>query len=420
MSILRALNGGPNYGWFCLPAAIFGLSLLGPTRPPESQRQNPSERTVGQSAPLAYVRTLEILPIVLETAPERPLPPLPPRSDKKSKASRAFVERRRTELGELKRLAAQQLGEALTARLAGVRGLNVVKAGDPTPPDARLRVAIDRVGAHIGASREIWFRAAGRLEVAESRLSFGPYYAVGQAVSPKWLIKPGFVWPDNELMAEAARQAARQLTQSLRTGTEPYFVRAGRAAVLPAAIDSTARKVIEGQHGETTLTTRGIGRLADVLFQPGLTPMVDRAGADEVERAMLAAQLNPGDFWDVLGAPAGNVAVVVGRALKAEFLFISRAAEMSITRRPALIQQFGSTHEGTEVQAEMAVSGAFIRGRDAAVLWSDTVIGSSTARTQFTRHGPRLRREDQCLADAARVGYARLRSSFENFKRQFE
>jgi hypothetical protein len=377
-------------------------------------------RDTAAKAPLAYIRTINLLPVALKTSPDSPVPPRPPSNEKAALRRWELTANELAQTKKLKALAVDQFSDTLRDRLASVGGLTVLPEGDASPADARLHLTIDRVGAHTGASREIWLRAVARLELSVGERTFGPYYGIGQAVSPKWIIKPGYVWPDSELMAEAARQASRQIVQSLRTGREAVFVRATRVAVLPAIIDSTAEKVFEGKDGETTISARGIQRLADVLFQPGLTPVVDRADSDEVAAAMRKLGVSSADLWDVVGNPAKDAAAIVGRALKAEYVFVSRAREMTLTGRTSVIQQFGITREGEEIQAEMEVSGAFVRCGDASVLWLDKVTGSSSARTQFTRHGPRLRKEDQCLADAARVGYAWLRSSFENYKRQYE
>ena len=221
-------------------------------------------------------------------------------------------------------------------------------------------------------------------------------------------------------MAEATRQAARQLVHSLRTGKEGLFVRAARVAVVPAVIPATAQKVIEGNSGETTISARDVQRQADVLFQPGLTRVVDTFTQDEIQAAFRKLGIRPMDLWQESGAPSAALACSVGKALKADCVFLSRITEMSLERRPASILQMGVTHKGEEIIAEVAVTGALIQCADSRILWQESIVGTSGARTQFTKRGPRIRKEDQCLTDAARVAYSWLRSSFENHKRQFE
>jgi hypothetical protein len=219
-------------------------------------------------------------------------------------------------------------------------------------------------------------------------------------------------------MAEAARQAARQLVHSLRTGREALFVRAARVAIIPAATPSAAQKISGGS--VSTVNTADVQRQADVLFQPGLTPVVDRYSNDEVELAMRKLGIRAPDLWDAAGNPSASKACEVGTVLGADYIFVSRIPEMSLERGPASILQMGVTRPGEEIAAEVEVSGALIRCADSRILWQDRTMGVSAARTQFTKRGPRIRKEDQCLSDAARVGYSWLRSSFENYKRQFE
>ncbi len=328
----------------------------------------------------------------------------------------------RSDLLALRQSAREQLSSALTGRLGTISGLTVISDSDPgkgsPTPDAALRVSIDRVGAHTGASREVWMRAVARLETGGR--TFGPFYAIGQAVSPKWLIKPGYVWADPEIMAEAARQSARQLVHSLRTGVEALFVRKTRVAVFPALAPASAEKVFEGKEGETTIAAGLVGRLGDVLFQPSLTPLVEKVTQDEIERERKKRGIPSEGLWAAGNKPDLQRITQLGQALKVDYVFVSRIGEMTLEQKPAVIQQFGLTRDGNEVRAEVDVTGSFIRVSDSRILWSDRFTGSSVARTQFTRHGPRIRRDEQCLADAARVGYTWLRSSFENYKRQFE
>jgi hypothetical protein len=191
-------------------------------------------------------------------------------------------------------------------------------------------------------------------------------------------------------------------------------------AIVPAVVPASAAKGIDGKGSETTVSAGLTVRMADVLFQPGLTPMVEKIDESEIVGAMRKLTLSNDDMWSSSETVSASAAASLGAVLRADYLFVSRIDEMQLTQRPAVIHQFGQVRDGLEVQAECEVTGAFVRTSDARILWTDRVIGSSTARTQFTRHGPRIRRDEQCLADAARVGYAWLRSSFENYKRRFE
>ena len=376
----------------------------------------PAAAVKATPGPLSFVRSLAVMPVTLRKL-DPPLRFLTPASPE----VRARLDKERRDqaaMRELRKIAVDKLTGALSVRLADVRGLSALPAAEIISPDAVLHVTIDRVGSHTGPSREIWLRAVGRLESVRSGESAGPFYAVGQAVSPKWLIKPGYVWPDSDLMAEAARQASRQLVHSLRTGREALFVRAARVAILPAATPAVAQKVSAG--GASTVNAGDVQRQADVLFQPGLTPVVDRFSHDEVETAMRRLGIRAADLWDTAGNPSITKSCSVGRALGADYLFVSRIPEMSLERGPAYILQMGVTRPGEEIVAEGEVAGALIRCADSRILWQDKTMGVSAARTQFTKRGPRIRKEDQCLSDAARVGYSWLRSSFENYKRQFE
>ena len=60
--------------------------------------------------------------------------------------------------------------------------------------------------------------------------------------------------------------------------------------------------------------------------------------------------LGPEDLWDVVEKPAKDIAVAAGRALGAEYVFLSRVRDMTLTSRSTMIQQFGTTREGEEIQ----------------------------------------------------------------------
>ena len=99
-------------------------------------------------------------------------------------------------------------------------------------------------------------------------------------------------------------------------------------------------------------------------------------------------------------------------------MFASRIRDVSLSERPELANDAGQIRPALHRQADVEVEGFLFGAREHAVLWRDTVEGGTIAITEYVRHQPRLRSDDQCIADAARTAYAHLRSSFEEFKRK--
>jgi hypothetical protein len=300
--------------------------------------------------------------------------------------------------------------------------------------DACLLTVMDRFGLNAGLEREVWLRTVAWMwrRVPNSRgVLTGPYYAVGRAVAGRKLIGKGFGRTDDELVRDACAQASTRLVGTLETGRSPLFMDTCRVAVLPATIPAAVEKSMElmdvdptnpGKESAQTVTVplSSLQRQMDVLFQPETGPVATLAAMPLHMSAIGLDADGARDIWragetnnqDTLRTVAGRLAV--------DYIFASRVRDIEISDRPEVASDAGLLRPAVRRQVDVEVEGLLYGVRERKVLWRDTVTGGTIAITEYVRHQPRIRTDEQCLADAARTAYAHLRSSFEEYRRKFD
>jgi hypothetical protein len=423
--------------------------------------QNPPPSLV----PLAYVRRLAVAPAALAVLPEAPLPPKPPASDKKAAARWEQRRRGREAYARLRAESLTPLDEEIAARLGRLPGLLLV----PPPPDhllpalwnrpalplpesperlmfsqngpaiaplaapmeelaraaqadAALVVLMDRFGTHSGLEREVWMRLTAWLKPGGDRPLCGPFYVYGVGRSGRKLFGfgKGYQKSDAQIARDAAAQAARQIAHALETGQEALFTRDAQVAIVPALVPAYTLKRLEESPEKIAVPLPALQRQSDVLLQPELGPVAEIVASDDVEDALRALNLRPADFWSASGAPdTERMAALAGR-LRAGYVFISRMTGVELNERAVTVPDDGTPHAGVERQAEAEAEAVLFRPSDGRILWRDRLAGSTAARTEYVRHQARIRTDEQCVVDAARIAFALLRFSFEDYKKRFE
>lgn len=286
--------------------------------------------------------------------------------------------------------------------------------------NAGLAIVMDRMGTRSGIEREVWLRVVAYLIPAENSTLRGPYHAYGWAKSARRFFRRGYQKTDTQLAQEAALQAARQLAHVLETGEEAPFARDGRVAIVPADVPQEIRKRDENS-GETLLMAfPSLIRQRDVLLQLDIVPFAEIGDSDDVKDALRALRLTPAEFWDLNGRPVLETVRKFAEKLDADYVLLSRIRHLELAERRVAVKDAGQLREGIERRAEAEVEGAIVRMSDESVIWQDRVLGSTVARTEYVRHEPRLRTEEQTTSDAVRTAYAYLRFSFDSYRRRFE
>jgi hypothetical protein len=163
-----------------------------------------------------------------------------------------------------------------------------------------------------------------------------------------------------------------------------------------------------------------LSRIADVLFQPELGPVAERIDDDVVKNAVEKQPLDVAAVFSGKIGTAERPLREIARSLQAEYYFVSRISDIDYVEREIGVRDGGIPRKGLERHVEIEAEGALIRASDIRVLWKDRVRGSTVARTEYVRHQQRIRRDDQCLADTARVAFGFLRYGVEEYKRRFE
>lgn len=420
-----------------------------------ASRAEAAEREPDGRIPLAYVRSLVAVPVILATQDD-PAPPQEPSAAKKKEHAQWLARMKaREEFSGLRKLGRDALDLELSERLRQVRGITLTRASAALTENGRAPVAdtnfvrlitsrngadaclitrIDHFNRNTGLEREIWLRAVGWLWRADEQGGMdsarGPFFAIGRAVAGRRLLRGGFSKTDDELVRQAATQAAQRLSGELETGRTPLFMDDCRVAVLPAVIPLSLDKTVEAAPDDSapagrppqsfTLTLGSLVRQRDVLFQPETSPTAIRVGVDESLLAMTSAGLQASDIWTARGAPDLELLARIADVTNARYVFASRIRDISLTDSPELAKDAGELRTAVRRQADVEVEGLLYGAREKALIWRDTVEGGTIAITEYVRHQPRLRSDEQCLADAARTAYAHLRSSFDEYKRRYD
>jgi hypothetical protein len=419
-------------------------------------------QTQPSPVPLAYVRRLLVLPVAMVAPTDAPLPPRPPVWDKK--AIRLWEERRkaRESFVQLRMEAVRQVEVAILARLRQLTGINLVSGTmahasavwhklqqEPNKPfqtpiviqlqdkdyiqpsllaevahsaevDASLALIVDRFGTHSGLEKEVRLRIVAYLMPAERATLRGPFYVYGWAKSARQFFRRGYQKTDEQLAREASVQVARQLAHVLETGEEPPFTRDERVAIVPAYVPQEIHKQTENRGETFPIPIPSLIRQSDVLLQLDIGPFAEICDPDEVKGVLRSQRRTPMDFWSIEGRPDPEPAKELAQKLRAEYVLLSRIRHLELIESHVVVQEAGQPRKGIERRAEAEVEGAILRIADAKVIWQDRVVGATTARTEYVRHEPRLRTDEQTVLDAVRTAYAYLRFSFDSYRRKFE
>lgn len=383
--------------------------------------------------PLAYVRTLVVTPSALA---------LPDGPAGEAGKARPLDERR------LADAAVARLDVALREQLGKLRGLRVVLAdaavkhpagdGQQGPAidlaaardlaetngaDAVLLVSVDRFGLRTAFFREAWMRAVAHIVMARTGEARGPAYAVGQARTAPRLVRSGFMRSDEDLLSDAAVEACAALVRGLERGDTAPFAADVRVAVIPASVPMEAAvigsdtdtldspRVKSGTASERRIPVPALARQADVLFQPEIGPVAERVEADEVVSAMIGLGLTSGRLWSA-GGPDAGAAASIGRAVAAQYVFVSRVRAASVGSYQA---DDGSESVGDI--AEVVADFALIRADDETVLWRSDRSGSARSHIYTPEGARRIRTSVQCIMDAAVAAFAHGRFALEEWMR---
>lgn len=380
--------------------------------------------------PLAYVRSLALLPI--ETSLKSGADVVAPTNlfgGRPTKKAEAELRAQRDAVVSQASIAVQTASAEVISRIGGVGDIRMVEdridltgAASAAQTDAALAIVIDRCGLHAGIEREVWIRLTGRLVTRGNRVR-GPFYGVGLARSNRKLIGKGYSHSDVELVAIAARRALSQMAREMRTGERPPFAAGGRILVVRADTPRRVRKVIAADGGEgheESVEVPSLVRQSDVLFQPDLPPVVDLVDPDEADSALKSEEAAPSDLWGSDGSPNLEMLKKIAMKTDANFVFISRLRDIAFEERPVDVPDGTMTKRaGIERSVDATVAGALYSASEQRILWQDLVEGGTIARTEYVRHKPRIRTDEQAVMDAAHTAYAYLRYGLDEFHRRY-
>ncbi|MCC6728890.1 MAG: hypothetical protein IT208_06075 [Chthonomonadales bacterium] len=319
-------------------------------------------------------------------------------------------------------------GPAWWPRMAGARGSRESRLSRPRPAalaalprsareagaDAAVAVAADRVVLAPGIRREVWLRLVGYVGRVDGEV-LGPFVALGRASTIGAFLGRRSPKSDADLARDAALTAADDLCRQLLGGAERPFRRDASAAVIPAALPATAPK--RAQSATSTVRVSSLVRQGDVLFQPDLPPVVEVAPSREVVGAMRALQARPQSVWQSDGNPDADMVAGIGARLKVDYVFASRVPEVRLTETeaaPAGAAMGPCLRRTATVRAE----GVLVDVRSKRVVWRDSARGTATAVGEFVGGTQRIRTDEQCVLDAARMAYAFLRFSLDRHERE--
>jgi hypothetical protein len=415
--------------------------------------------------PLAYLRSLVVAPVVLATPVDAGIPPEPAASQKKEHKQWQSRKQARDAFARLRSDGTAAFSQQLGDRLQQARGITAaVEPGAPIIEQVRTVTALRRAdasghddasefcrslaGAHraeaclltvidhfhtnTGLEREVWLRAIGWLWRADQPGGGfrGPFYAIGRAVAARRLIAKGFARTDDQLVHQAAAQAAMRLVGQLETGRAPLFMDDCRVAVLSAAMPAQVEKAVERDAVDSrttipaaqtvTLPLSYLSRQRDVLFQMETSPTAAMLGEEAITPALTSLGAQTADVWTERGTVDEALLAKIAELSGAQYIFASRIRDVSISDGPELAKDAGELRTAVRREAGVEVEGLLYGVREGATLWRDRTEGGTISITEYVRHQPRLRSDEQCIADAARTAYAHLRSSFDDFIRKFD
>lgn len=413
--------------------------------------------------PLAYIRRLAVAPAVLATLPaEAPKPP--PKGA--SPAEREAWDRReaaRQGLARLRSASTAILTSALVERLRGEPGLAIAQLvgskearrlwqyaeegapplGEPEigrdpsgqilpasdqaiaamrqaqPVDGLLFTAVEDFGISGGLERTVWIRCVAYLARANSLHIDGPFDAAGWARAFRKLVGKGYQRTDEDLLAAAARSAARQLVLTLVTGESSPFASPQRIAVLPAELPDAIPKTLPGGV-EVLRKLPALRRQADVLLQPDAGPVVKLMPATVTDNLLTEIRPDGARLWTADGDPDVIAIASIANELRAAYVFVSKVTDVRLSERPIVAMDGAARRDGLDREIVLQAEAAFVRARDGAVLWRDTGGAHFVSRTEYFRGRARLLTDEQLVVDAARAAFGQLRARFEEYRRRFE
>jgi hypothetical protein len=436
-----------------------------------------AQQTRNSGVPLAYVRSLVLAPVLLATPPDPPLLPRPPAASKQEAARWAAQAKARSVTEALRSSAVGSLGRALSEQMSEARGVTVTRGDLQVPPDFAVLLAtlarqsgtemirddslsfiydfaragalftakvqsdsclfavMDRFGNNTGLEREVWIRTVAwlwkRVDKYEPGVLVGPFFAVGRAVAGRQLFRRGYSRSDDQLIKVATKQAALRLAGTLQTGRQALFMEDCRVAVIPAGLPASVEKTLEpmkvGARQQITVEARqtrrvplsSLTRESDVLFQPETSPVARQLDPRDVAHAVRGVGFPVAEVWQA-GKPDRERLARIADWLRVQYVFVSRAQSVELSETADVASDAGQLRPATRRQADVQIGGALYGRRENAILWQDTVEGGTIAITEYVRHEPRLRTDEQCVGDATRTAYAHLRAAFEEFKRKFD
>lgn len=369
-----------------------------------------------QRLPLAYVRT------VVLAAPRIQVQSLHPHGGRTS-----VPPPEARSVAPLQALAREHFENTLQSRLTRIPGLTVIPAknlasgGDEQDwlarlgADALIATSVEGFGVRGSTQREVWMLVSAKVLKADGTV-LGPYRAYGWETRLRIPLFKSLITPDEKLAESAGDQAGRELAHALETGVEPLFANWRAAAIVPAAIPAVVAKELENG-SSAAIAIPSVQRAADVLFQPAIPPFVPIVPHQRVTAALRRMGLQPGDLWTAEGEPDTAYAVRLGRRLGVDYLFISRVEDLALTEEAVSVPDGAAMRPGLERRADAVAKAALIRTSDGAVVWEDRLAGRTAARTEYVRHVPRIRTDEQCIGDAVRIAYAYLLFSLDDYRR---
>jgi hypothetical protein len=434
------------------PAVCLALTaLLLPAYPcrPQIKPRN----TGAQASPLAFIRRLAVPPSILKTAAEEKAPAHPSPKDKRSTAAWEGRMKARALTAALRLTAPAALDASFLKWLSRVPGLEALTAssvssasdaaesrstGGAFSADGTLLLVIDRFATESGLERGIWLRCAASLQPSGDRSCSGPYYGVGAARAGRKLIGKGFTRTDEQLVAQACDQAVAQILHGLLTGEQALFGRGERVAIVPAVVPGRIEKrfgfggfdegsgispVAAGSRKEREtqpVALPSLIRQADILFQPEIGPMPEIIDAAAAVEQLRAVQKNDESLFGLDGELNTALAARLAVRLNADLLFFSSVREMDLQERAAEVSDGKLPRSGIERRVDVLVCGVLYSASEKKVLWKSSAEGGTIAITEYVRHDPRIRTDEQCVLDAVRTAYGHLRFNFDEYRRHFE
>jgi hypothetical protein len=286
------------------------------------------------------------------------------------------------------------------------------RLGNGAGCDAAILVAVDRFGVRTAFVREMWLRAVAYVVVARNGEVRGPIYAVGQARTAPRLVRPGFMRPDSDLLSDTVADACARLIRGLDKGDTAPFAADVRVAVLPAAVP--ARADIADASGRVIggIEVGAMARQADVLFQPDVGPIAEIVEPARIKTTMAAMQMTSDVLWKAAG-PDVQAVSQVGDALRAEYVFVSRARASTLGRFEA---EDGAESVGDV--AETLADFALVLVSEQRVLWRASCTGTARSHINTPEGTRRIRTREQCVMDSVVSAFSNGRLALEEWLRR--